>query len=368
VTFANESELSTSAASGFSDFDQHKLRDLTQSAASMYMKCPQAFVFRYMFGITKRKIAKPLVVGSLVHNGIERILNFKRGVVDKRDDPLSPPASIEDILAKLDDEFSEYVDELASKSDMVSPSEAEDLEYCRVQALACTEAWATMYADSLLEWTIEAAEQEFRTVDSALPGSEYDRLISTGNGKIDALVRRASDPSRLFVLEHKTRSRMDTLNVGSLSLDMQGLWYIAQARARIDKRTVGFLYNVIKKPSHRMSAKGSDELRRRMVKAMLDEPEKYFAFVDIIADNDALRNNLDNMKLVSDQMQHLAPKTVIMNVTACDNYGGCSYRALCREGACVRRPESLASNPAMADYAFAPPHSELSVEGGESDE
>ncbi len=325
--------------------DQHVPNELTQTSISMWLSCQQKFILRHIYGLRKQSLPKHRITGTLFHHGLERILKMARETMILTDDQITE--AMREIETSMDAE----VDRISTESCMVSPWDVENIEYCRVQSLAMVEAWARTQLSRFMQFKIIGVEQTFRSLG-------VGPLLHMGAGKIDGIVELNGD---LYVLEHKTRARMDTLNTGYLSMDLQANWYMALAASRLGRPIKGFIYNAVKKPQHRMSAKGlgSEELRKRMVAAMMADADGYFALIDIIADAADVQRNLDNMTKVVMAILKTGQKDITMNPTACEQYGGCEYRALCSNGADVCKPITIKNNIELSQFEFAPNHTEL---------
>ncbi len=332
----------------------------TNSAVATFSTCEQKWYLRYVIGLVKRRIAAPLIVGTLYHAGLEHAMKLRKGLLS---DPLTENElpDTELIVNQLDLLFEKMIDEISEKSDMVSANDVDKLEYCRVQALAMVEAWCVLNMDRFLKLRIIDVETEFRIkpFEGYYYGHDY-AFWSQWGGKLDAVVENPA--GKLFVVEHKSRSRMDTFNSDGLALDQQSNFYMSAYSLLIGKKIDGTLYDVMMKPQHKMSAKGSTDLRLRMRDAILAAPEKYSVFTEIIADQEAVKNNLDNMYRWIERMKATKPYTVTRNTSMCDQYGGCAYRQLCQSGAAAEALPSIAMNNYIDQFHLRPINTELSEE------
>ncbi len=219
----------------------------------------------------------------------------------------------------------------------------------------------------MMRWKVLEVEKELNL--SSIKDNEFHRNIPgwfwrSMGGKLDGVVE--NEAGDLYVLEHKSRSRLDTLSSASLALDQQANWYMAAYSLMTGRPIRGFLYNVIQKPLHKMSIKGSNDLKSRMVAAMLDAPEKYFSLVDVIADQTDIQNNLNNMLNWVTRMKSASLNTITRNTSQCDQYGGCSYRPLCQHGFTVDKVHKIGLNPELVLYDIARVNDEL-AEGTEEE-
>lgn len=329
-----------------------KPRVHTYSSTSMYLTCERKWLLRYVLGLTPRRMSKPLIVGTLFHKSMELVLNWYRGAYRTIGGAEGAQSidSTDDLILELVTLSDSWADEIAESSDMLGPDAAEMIEYCRVQALAMSIAWVKHHLGqngALTKWEVVAVEMEVE-----MPFRPHHKF----GGKVDAVLRHRVS-KKLYIMEHKTRSKSRPIDFGTLTLDPQANWYMEAVEAKIGEQVHGFVYDVTMKPQHRMNAKGSDDLQSRMETAMLDDPDKYFIFADMIADRGDRRRNLKNMLRVAGRMIDTVPTHTVCNTSQCDQFGGCSYRGACQTGL---DSENLASYAKIVRlFDIKPPNTEL---------
>ena len=325
---------------------EHPLVEVTQSSVKCFMACPQRYVFRYLMGIASRGVSIPLLVGSAVHSGLEQLYP-----VDTSPGPLDPTAVQERMawaMAAVRQTFEEYMSspEYASIQDQLLKGLA--------QATAIIESFPRMLDQS--GWFTTQTEQVVRadplaTLDSPL----VDRMA----GVLDRVVI-PNHAEKQWLVEYKTRASLSGYDwTGNLDLDMQVLWYSLLGTATgLDME--GFFYVVMGKPAHRLSAKGWEELRDRMMAAIANDPEKYFACIPLHINYDAVEIMRQNVKMTVARMDALRAGQVEMHTERCTDYAGCPYKALCAAGANANRPDEVMNLPQLGLYQTVRPHSELS--------
>ncbi len=326
-------------------YDQ-PLIEVTQSSLQTFLACPQKFAFRYLLLLRPKGVSIPLLVGTAVHAGLEVLLNPE----DKR------PGSerVDDALKAVEHPFKYY-----EEHPELTVGKEDKIEHGRAQAHACVEAWWVINGDDLKDWKIIKTEMNVRAQPSATITSPLqDRMA----GKLDGLLQDTHSTN--WLLEHKTRSRMDNLDVLGLELDHQALWYICMSviKSKRDGSIPvpdGFLYDAIQKPMHRMTHRGWEDLKNRMFEAMIADPQKYFHLAPIKVEADTLTRAFDNFKRIVEQMDGLTAENVYMNLTSCDDYGGCPYRRLCYNRANAANPKAVLTMPGIDMYEIAQPHEEL---------
>ncbi len=320
------------------------LVEITQSSIQTFLACPQKFVFRYMMLLRPRGISIPLVIGGAVHAGLEVLLDPK----------LTTPFNLR-LIPALQATDQLFV-RLEDRPDLIAQL-GDKFEHSRAVAHACVEAWWTVNGDDLKGWKILHVEWNMR----AKPGATLSSPIhERAAGKIDCVIL---DPDGVaWIVDHKTRGRMDNIDVLGLELDLQALWYARNYELRRDPlwpSVEGFLYDAIQKPQHRLSAAGWEDLKNRMYEAMIAAPEKFFLLQPIPISKETLDRSWDNFTRIIKNMDALSADNVYMNLTSCGDYGGCPYRPLCFAGAHARDPQSVLDTPGIDFFEIKGLHEEL---------
>lgn len=341
------------------------LIELTQSAVTTYMSCPQKYVFRYLMLLVRKGLSVPLTVGKAVHLGLETLLD--------PDDPTPPAERLPKVLKAVDDMFEGI---LENPNNVVGMEDR--LEHSRCVAHALLEAWWILYGDIFSGWVILDKEMIVRTAPGATIHSPIEDRMA---GMIDGLVQDQNGD--VWLLEHKTRARLGNLSLYGLELDPQALWYMILClnklrkaaeeaertgkEPKIPKMPIGFMYDAMQKPQHRLNKDGFEDCKRRMVAALLEDPEKYFSNSPILVEQATIDAAYRNFKRIIKQMDSLTPETVTMNTRACEDYGGCPYRPLCQNRADASNPLAVLQMSQMDMFEIAQPHTELS-EGTSGDD
>lgn len=329
----------------------------THSSLSMFQTCEQKWTLRYVLGLSNRRTSKYFVVGTLMHKGIELLLKWT--AAPNVDDLGTVRPSLSELLASFDFLYEKMVDEIATKSDMIGPNDAETLEYCRCQALAMTHAWA--------EYVLPRLNETYEVIGSEmlinLPNGGSPAVDGEVSGKIDGVVKHRKT-GHLMVIEHKSTSRLGSVDTSRLALDQQANWYMTAYTMMTGLPVKGFVYDVIQKPAHKMSSKGSDDLINRMRDAMLADPEKYFGYFDVIADQRHRRNSVWNMTQVKHRAMMATPSTITRNTAQCAPFAGspCPYKQLCQDGFTADNLPGLLKIDALHQYDVMPPNTELEVD------
>lgn len=335
------------------DLMERKTVAITQSAISLFMTCPQRYAFRYLYHLAPSRLRIPLIIGSAFHKAMETLLQSKdmthTGVANAQ---------------KAADEI---FDNAVEQSDQVLPAELDKMEVGRAQVHAMTKAWFIIDGDAFEEHLTLEIELKVHALETSKVG---DSLDDRASGIIDGLIAHKDEPDKVWILEHKTKASIADINVESLQLDTQALWYALLAMAveadvlPAPKRIAGLMYNAVQKPQHRMSARGFDDLVNRMTDAMISDPDKYFRRDPIIIERGTIERARKNFERVIDKMDNLEPEDIFMatgisHISPCSALGGCEYRALCREGVDAGDPPSVCQACALSMYTTREPHEEL---------
>jgi hypothetical protein len=328
--------------------------EITQSALGDFAACEQRYVFRYLLRLRRREIALPLLIGSAVHKGFEHLVDPSSALGYDARMPL--------VRSTVHEEF----DKAQEQTDLLTPTVEGKMEQARAQALSLLEAWFIVYGDIFKDWKWIHTEMRIRSQEGACLCSP---LVDRMAGMIDGVVIDPDD-NLMYLVEHKTRSRMDTLDSNSLDLDAQANWYIILCRVvltRLQERAgqintlmpQGFFYNAMKKPQHRTPRDDFEGLTKKMVQAIVTEPDKYFSLDRIQIEQQVIDRHWDNFQRMIKRMDSLTPEIVTMNTRACEDYAGCPFKPLCQNCAHAGRPEEVLNLPPIDLYEIAPQHPEL---------
>jgi len=128
--------------------------------------------------------------------------------------------------------------------------------------------YVEFYEGTLLKWKWLEVEKTF---DVKYKGYRL-------RGKRDGLYEMGKQKKTLWLMEHKTRSRIDEEKLLlSLSYNFQNLFYILAAEKEKRKKISGCLYNVIRNPGHRQGKNESlRDLAKRIEAEVRKDPEHFF--------------------------------------------------------------------------------------------
>lgn len=355
---------------------------LTHSRTQAFGKCRRLHHYRYNLGIRPQTDAKPLRIGSAVHEALDQ--RAKGASVNDAIAYAIEPYGLLPKWCQTDEQLHEW---------------ACEAEY----TAAVLRAYFAHYDATPLQPECTVAEIVHSEIDFELsiinPETQTPMRLFTNRGKIDKIVRLGD--GRLAIMEHKTTS--DNIEPGSdywlkLTIDQQISRYMCAAQdLGYDVQTV--LYDVIGKPGQSpklipltdpdgvkvvMNAAGErvrtkdgkkwresadteqgfvvqtrretpQEYGARVEAVMLADPHAYFARREVprlTSDLDAFRQEL------YDQAQDIAAANKsgrhFRNTSACVGFGRCEYLDVCGRGV-----EPTRENPPAGMVAVTTLHPEL---------
>jgi hypothetical protein len=331
------------AASDLTLVEMHRrlsqgLDTYTQSAFKTFLQCPQKYLFQYVMGIRPAQgNSVALWMGSLVHEGMAAILEAHRTGGN-------PYAVIEPALQA-------YVEAYEDVMLTFDPLE------CQLKAQVMLDAWVRTQLGWLGQWEILGTEE---VLEGTLHTSEGDIVIS---GKLDTRIKYDNHE---YIGEHKTTAQMSTIPwVTALSMDLQAHWYAILWQLTYEKYPEGFLYNVLKKPSHKFTASKSDAntYLGKMNAAIDKDPSKYFGIEPVLFDLHRLEAHRANILAVASNVKRVerGEQPCHCDYTSCSKWGSvCPYFSLCSAGAKASDPTTYQELPDMQFYeAITTAHEEL---------
>jgi hypothetical protein len=355
---------------------------LTHSRTTCYQTCRRKHFYRYELGIRPDTDAKPLRIGSAVHNGLD--LHAKGN--DFKSVDLATRMLYSHVPAWANDE--DGLNEWSCEAEL---------------AVSMLRAYIDYYGSFTLTPELTVAEIVHSEIDFELPIVNPETgapiRVFRNRGKIDKIVKLAD--GRLAVMEHKTTS--DSIEPGSdywlrLCIDQQISRYMCAARD-LGHNVETVLYDVIAKPKlepkqipltdendvkivmdrdgNRVRTKDGKKWREsgdteqgfvvqtrretpkeygdRVYATMTAEPHRFFARREVprlTGDMDAFRQELyDQAKDITETRK---TGRHFRNTAACVGYGRCEYLDLCS-----RNDNPTRENPPHGFVAVEDLHPEL---------
>lgn len=329
------------------------LKLLTYSAMSTFMSCRKQYEYRYLRGITPDEASPALSFGTAMHRGLESLFtSLKDG---------EPQAQA------IDDAVTACTLEAGAQG-----LEIDDILKCEVMMRKYGELY---YADDARDWAVENIEMEFRLPFLSPLGTPSEFFECAG--KVDGIIRDRY--GRLFILEHKTASRIDDGYVARIQIDTQIMLYASAVERVLGEPVIGAVYDILVKPRiiwndgetdeefearkaaakcpsrcKRKEADTQDTFRTRLNEAVTDDNFRR----EIIEFNaDRMDEFMREIWTVSQDMGECS--CYYKNTGSCTRYGVCPYMALCQHNGNL---------DGLDGFTIRRPHEELSEEITEQEE
>ncbi len=279
---------------------------LTASRLRCFRECPRKHHYRYDLGFRPVEDAHALRYGTLVHRALE---------------------------AWWSDEHGRF----AAAMRVLRKAEAAPLDRARAEAMLA--AYHERWHGDMRDIEVVAVEREF-AMPLVNPATGRPSRTWSVAGKIDALARIGKD---LWLVEHKTTS--EDISVGApywarLRMDMQVSIYMLGAETLGYGRPVGVLYDVLRKPAHRLRKDENPEtFRSRVLSALQQDLPRYFQRQRVVRLEDELREALSDLWLQAVMLrQYQLAGVHPRNPEACQRFGRCEYFDVCTGAASLEDP------------------------------
>lgn len=222
-------------------------------------------------------------------------------------------------------------------------SQLADKEYWESVLKVQTERYAQYYADDFRKFEIIKSEMD---VDIE---KEWLGVKLRLRGKIDLTFTIKDDGDRLWILDHKTTSRLDFKTVAGWDFRFQFMFYLwlglnTLIEQNIGKKFAGYYINAIKKPTIRQKQNESRaEFFARLNMNMAAEPENYYYRDRLLLtansishfENFVLKPKLNRIRLLTNpETPDIVKETLALNpnTNRCQLYGVCEFLPLCEHG------------------------------------
>lgn len=277
---------------------------LTNSARSTFLNCRKKFYWQYIKRLSPIKPAMPLLVGGLVHDGLERF--YSKEGLDLDEYQLIVQQKLNEQLAFVSK------DEDASK-----------LMQQEALVMGILNGYVKRYSkQDKTNWVIKAPETEF-CFD--IPGSTLKNA-----GKRDLLVNSKKDKS-LILVEHKTTARLDPGYLAKLPLDNQILGYAYSCLVDEGELPKHIVYNVMQKLGIRL--KQNETLQQfydRMKMEYEYNLESMFYREIVPINKKQVMQYIEELSMMAQEISRcIETGFFYMNTTQCTQYGTCPYMPLC---------------------------------------
>ena len=298
-----------------------KLDGITYSLLTSWLTCRQQCRFQ-LEGWRSIRPKEAMSFGSLFH-GMLHILydHFRIGKT-----PTTMKGMLRSARGRVKPWIASYVEQesrTTSSPDFISMLERH--------AAVC-EAILPIY---LTQW-----EDDFRSREWLNLESEFDVVHPGGTpyrlrGKRDGVFRKTGKRG-VWLLETKTKSRIDSDLVDALAVDAQNLFYMWATSLELGEMPIGVDYNVVRRPSIKQSASESaEEYAERAAVDMAARPETYFVRMEAAYDKaDVLRFAEELTRKLAEfkQWSENPDKHTYRNESSCLSRWACDYLSACASG------------------------------------
>ena len=195
---------------------------LTYSSMSTFLTCPKMYYWRYVEEIVPIKTKSYFIAGRAAHAALEKYYNLMK--CGER-----PADHVGEILSKIDEELDSSLD-----------GSVRDIEYLeKIENEA--ELIKKVIERYIKFWD---GKESFNVLDVEM---KFELPLIHGvkfAGKVDGIIE---DDGLLYLLEHKTVSKLDQSYKARLSIDAQILKYASAVEKVLGRKVHGVMYNVLVK-------------------------------------------------------------------------------------------------------------------------
>ena len=294
---------------------------VTHSSLNAFQACRKSYEYRYVRGIVPIETSTALGFGTAIHRGLEALFLAIGSKVPQNE-------AVEAAVTACTIEASAQNLEIA------------DIVKCEVLMRKYA---ALYYSGDEQDFSDINVEQEFR-----VPFLSYINGVRVEYaGKVDGIVRRQD--GKLYIVEHKTASRVDDGYIDRIRIDSQIRLY-AQVIAHIYREEVaGAIYDIIIKPGIKWNDGETDEefaarqaaakCPSRCKRKMPDTQETFRERLDEAITDENFRREIiefdaQDLSDTWDEMKALACEIAdgvryYKNTGNCLKYGVCPYMPIC---------------------------------------
>lgn len=274
---------------------------LTNSSSTAFLSCNRLFKLKYEDKLSYKRVPTALIVGTIVHEGLARLLMGE---------------TVAEVMPAIFKAIAE-----ARKSNLEDP---DDFESDATIIEGMLKGWDKRRGelDHAKVWEHDGkkwAEQVFEVM------LDDETLIT---GKIDGVVTTAEG---VWIVEHKTASRVDADYINRLMVDAQVSMYYWAVYRMTGVKPKGIIYNVIQKPGIRQKKTETPaQFQTRLLAELLNDP-KYFFSTKLFRDDAQLAEFEADLKhIVKDVRLKRADDRWVKNPSQCAMIGRtCAMLPLC---------------------------------------
>lgn len=277
------------------------IQRVSASKKACWNECFKKYFFRYIEGLRPKKISSALRSGSAIHAGIEHLLQN-----------IGKPWNQDDIFEVMTKGFLRD-GAILSDEDMIE----------LMKAIEAVESWFHHDPLGVLD----------PKPNIALVRTEGEFCVSVGYarravGFYDALIEINHE---LWLIEHKTTSRLDAKYYQNLLRDEQASMYIYAARKE-GFEVQGVLYNIIQKPSLRLKKNETSEEFIKRIREWYGEENRFKVHRVLRNSNQMAEFERDLVATMADMRRVERSGNFYRSPSVCNSsYFGCEFESICLE-------------------------------------
>lgn len=297
---------------------------LSVTAINELLNCPQKWGWKYRKRLQPRGLQTPLFLGTLVHFVLDQVYrgeNFKAAT-----------RNLETFYSRTLREFGH-----------MSPEDRAECDMQFAIASGMAEGYTSVYPTAE-DFEVLASEYQFLLPVCPIMQDCTNPRTLWFVGVIDLIVMHRGS---LWVVEHKTSSRIDKNYLDRLEMDYQISGMLWALRKLVDMGIIrnadgtrptvkGVVYNVIRKPGiRRRKDEQRDQFVKRLASLYTEQAPEYFhrqEFFRSEAKNQEFEAMLRRTAGVQMFYDSFTPEELPRNTFACTAKGTCEFLPLCTRG------------------------------------
>jgi len=292
---------------------------VTQGLLAIFLECRVKAKLNIFGHWTSVKSSVPMDWGNMFHSCVEQHYTGIRDGNGK-----SPQELIADVA---------YDFEERERYKGVPPSAEREQDIERMFSLldVMFPAYVKFHTakDKKKKWI--ALETDYRALYQCTDGAKIFNVWL--RGKIDGVFKQGKDT---YGQDTKTKGRIESMIIELLAMDLQMGFYDHGYKKITGKYPAGWIYDIIRRPEHKVSAKESiDKFKERLAADVADRPDHFFKRLSFtFSDTERARHLLDLNGALADFAKWLSGALpTYHNSTSCKTpYGTCKYLPICANG------------------------------------
>lgn len=284
------------------------IQRVSASKLACWKECKRKYFFRYIENLRPQKTGTALRVGSAVHAGIEYLLQN-----------IGKPWDRDKVFESMILGFTEGINLISDVVSYIPPEDMIEL----MKAVEAVESW--FHYDPLGVLDPKPNIALIRTEGEFCVNAGYARRAI---GFYDALIEINHE---LWLIEHKTTSRLDAKYFQNLLRDEQASMYIYAARKE-GFEVQGVLYNIIQKPLLRLRKNEISEDFIKRIREWYAEENRFVPHRVLRNSNQMAEFERDLVATMADMRRAERSGNFYRSPSVCKgSFFGCEFESICLE-------------------------------------